>query len=472
MERLVVVGGGISGLATAFRAREAAARAGRALHVTVLEAGARPGGKMWTDRTEGYAIEWGPNGFLDSKPESLELTDAIGAHDLLLPASANAKKRFVCRGGELVRLPETPGAFLSSKLLSWGGKLGVATEPWARPAPEGEDETLADFAARRLGPEARDYLIDPMVSGIFAGDPWRLSLAAAFPRIHELELLYGGLFKGMFAVMRERAKERKKTASGPAGPGGTLTSFRGGVLTLIDAMAERLGDSLVVGARVTGLRRSAAGYAVTAQVGDATRVFPADSVVLSCPAYEAAQMVQAEVPSLAAPLAQIPYAPVAVVATAFAIADVPTPLDGFGFLVPKCEGRTILGTLWDSSVFGDRAPAGHVLLRSMVGGARAPDRVGRPDAEILQDVRGELHDLMGITADPALVRLYRHDRGIPQYDVGHRGRLQRIEEGLARLPGVFVCHNAYRGIALNDCARDAVATAGKVAAYLFQGGHP
>jgi oxygen-dependent protoporphyrinogen oxidase len=467
MERLVVVGGGISGLAVAMRASGAAARAGRPLHVTVLEAESRPGGRMWSDRDAGFVVEWGPNGFLDSKPEALELSHDLGAGDLLLRASELAKKRFVVRDGRLVRLPESPPAFLRSRLLSWRGKVGVVTEPFAPAAPEGVDETLADFAARRLGPEARDYLIDPMVSGIFAGDPARLSLRSAFPRIHELERLYGGLFRGLLAVTRQRRREGRKSASGPAGPGGTLTSFRSGVRTLVETLAALLGPSLVAGARAQALRRTAAGWSVTATVGGEDRAFPADAVVLSCPAYEAARLLADERPSLAEPLLAIPYAPVAVVATAFRREDVPGGLDGFGYVVPGCESRPILGTLWDSAVFGDRAPPGHVLLRSMMGGARAPDLARRGDRETVDLVLCQLRDLMGIAASPERVWIFRHERGIPQYETGHADRLAAIEDGLARLPGVFACHNAYRGIALGDCAREAAATAERVAAYLF-----
>lgn len=460
VERLVVVGGGISGLAAALHARDAARRLGLDLAVTVLEAAGRPGGRMWSDREEGFVVEHGPNGFLDSKPDALELADRLNASDLLLRASPLASKRFICRRGRLRRLPESPPAFLASRLLSFRGKVRVLREPFAPPPPDG-DETLAAFARRRLGSEALDFLIDPMVSGVFAGDPERLSLRAAFPRIAELERDYGGLFKALWRLGRERRRAR---GSGPAGPGGTLTSFRGGVRTLVETLAAALGDAMVLGAPVRRVERTASGYRVLA--GTPERDIPASAVVLACPAYEAARMCGDLAPSLAGELDAIPYAPVTVVATAYARADVPHPLDGFGFLVPGREGRPILGTLWDSSVFGDRAPEGHVLLRTMVGGARRPDLAGMPDRDLLDAVRMQLRDFLGVRAEPTRVWIHRHDRGIPQYEVGHGDRLARMDAALRGLPGLFLCHNAYRGIALNDCAREARATAGAVVRFL------
>lgn len=464
MERVVVVGGGISGLAVAAQLLEEAKSLGRNVHITVLEAESRPGGKMWTELAEGFVVEHGPNGFLDSKVEALALAHNVGLSEQLLRASEHSKKRYIVRKGRLMRLPETPVAFLTTPLLSLRGKLTVLSEPLAPPAPEGVDETLADFAVRRLGIEALDYLIDPMVSGIFAGDPKRLSLASAFPRIHEIERIYGGLFRGLLALSM-----RHKRRAGPAGPGGTLTSFKRGVRALVETLAARLGSSLVLDARVTGLKRSSIGWSVETMTKGEKRVLPADAVVLSCPAYEAARLLGRESPSASEQLMSIHYAPVTVVATAFRQEDCGN-LDGFGFVIPRREGRPILGTLWDSSIFENRAPKGYALLRTMVGGARSEGHAALPDKEIVEMVCTQLRELMGIKATPERVWIWRHERGIPQYEVGHQERLFLIDKGLKRVPGVFLCHNAYRGIALSDCAREAQATAKLVVSYLFPWG--
>jgi len=466
MKRLVVVGGGISGLATAFHAGRTARKAGIPLSVTVLDASSRPGGKMWSERSDGFVIEHGPNGFLDNKPHTLDLVSALGGEDELLPASELAGKRFVCRRGRLEPLPISPPDFFKSRLLSAGGKLRVLMEPFSRRAPEGVDESVSEFAARRLGPQAGDYLIDPMVSGVFAGDPDRLSLAAAFPRIHELEREYGGLFKALFRLRRE---SRRKGVRGPsgAGPGGTLTSFRGGVSTLVEMLCRELGTGLVMDARVTGVEPAGSGFEAETRRSDGGIVrYGADAVVFCCPSYEAGRLIEGLEQTLAGLLNSIEYSPVTVVATAFDREDVGTAVDGFGFLVPRLEGRPVLGTLWDSSVFGDRSPEGQVLLRTMVGGARSPDLAFLDDDKITASALDQIRELNGIKANPTLVRVIRHERGIPQYNVGHIGRIREIDAALAGTEGIFLCNNAYRGVSLNDCAREAAGTAGRVMEFL------
>ena len=464
MERLVIIGGGISGLSCAFHAREVARQGGLPLSVTVLEAQAVPGGKMQSDLVDGLVIEQGPNGFLDSKPWPYELSKALAIESSILRSRDAARRRFVCRDGALLPLPETPRAFLSSRLLSAKGKLRLLLEPFAPPPPP-EEETVAQFCRRRLGQEALDYLIDPMVSGVFAGDPERLSISAAFPRIVEIERQYGGLFRGMFALMRQRRARPRSYG----GPGGTLVSFEGGVRTFIEAIASALGEALCLSAPATAIRQTATGFEVRALVQGKERRFPADAVVLACEAYEAARLLSPLVPEAQRPLSEIPYAPVAVVATAFLKRDIPRPVDGFGFLLPQKEGRKALGTLWDSAIFEGRAPQGRVLLRTIVGGACAPELAMMPDDALLASVLAELKDLMGVEAAPYLARIYRYEKGIPQYEAGHKRRVALAEAALARMPGLFLCNNAYRGIAFADCCREAEATARAVCAFLAQG---
>jgi protoporphyrinogen/coproporphyrinogen III oxidase len=477
MERVVIVGGGVSGLATAFGLQRGARAAGRALQVTVLEAEGRAGGKMRTDREDGFVIEWGPNGFLDSKVHAVQLVGALGAGDVVLKASLAAKLRFITRDGRLCLLPESPVAFLRSPLISASGKARLFQEPFAPGPPPGEDETLADFARRRIGPEALDYLIDPMVSGVFAGNPEELSLAAVFPRMVELERQYGGLVKALVAIGREKRRERRRAraaagetgaSGGPAGPSGTLTSFRGGVQTFVDLLVSALEPgTLVTGARVERVRRSGACSVVEYRRADgSSESRAADAVVLSCPAYDAADLLSPDAPGLADLLRQIPYAPISVVATAYRAADVAGAVQGFGFLHPRREGRRTLGTLWDSCVFGDRAPAGHALLRTMVGGARAPAQAFLSDDALVAAAAEDLRDLAGIRADPVKVRVYRHDRGIPQYVRGHLSRLEAIDRHRANWPGLHLCSNAYRGIALGDCCREAERTTSEILAAL------
>jgi oxygen-dependent protoporphyrinogen oxidase len=468
MKKVIIIGGGISGLATAWLLREKALKAGIELDLTLLEKEGRPGGKIRSIREEGYLCEWGPNGFLDSKPQTLDLCSAIGVADKLHRSNDNARKRFIYSGGELHRLPENGPSFLKSRLISWPGKLRLALEPtpFISKAPQGVDETLADFGRRRLGAEALDKLIAPMVSGIFAGDPETMSLVSCFPRIAELEREYGGLIRAMIMLAKKKKREQAagKVVSSAAGPGGVLTSFREGIQYLTDALTASLGEVVKPGKEV---QRVNPGKSVPWRVacGDGSE-YEADSVIIASPAYAAAGMLSAHDDGVSAVLAQIPYASMTVVCFGYEREQVSHPLDGFGYLIPKKEGRSILGTLWDSSMFENRAPLGKVLLRSMMGGACFPGHVKLSDDEVVLRVRRDLQDVMGISAEPSFIRIFRHPRAIPQYTVGHAVKLKALEERLTALPGLVLTGNSYRGIGLNDCVAAAQRASDEVLANL------
>jgi oxygen-dependent protoporphyrinogen oxidase len=467
MPRIAIVGAGLSGLATAHYLRRGLAEARRTADIVILESDDIPGGKMRTIREDGFAIEWGPNGFLTNKPFGIDLATELGLEARLARSSDLARRRFVFAGGRLHRLPESPGSFLGSGLMSLGGKLRLLREPWAASAPDGVDESLGDFARRRLGPEALERLIDPMVTGIYSGDPDTMSLRAAFPRIHELEAEHGGLFRGMMAVRRQRKAEG---AGGKvsAGPGGVLYSFDHGVSVLADSLAEAAGSSLELGSPVDRVERRAAGYSLSVGGRGGRRQLEADVVVVAAPAYAASPMLAAVDGALADELAGIPYAPITVAAVGFDKVSLGNPLQGFGYLIPGAERRRILGVLWDSSVFPNRAPEGRALIRVMVGGVRAPALAGLPERELLGVVRDELAVTMGVSTEiePVLAHAYLHERGIPQYLVGHPARMARIDERLATLPGLHLNCNAYRGIALNDCVLQSRLVAERIALAL------
>lgn len=453
MKRVIIIGGGISGLATAWLLREKARLAETELELILLEKEARPGGKVRSIREGGYLCEWGPNGFLDSKPQTLELCRSIGLEGELHRSNDNARKRFIFSGGRLHPLPENPPSFLRSRLISWPGKLRLALEPtpFIRRAPPGVDESLADFARRRLGREALDKLIAPMVSGIFAGNPENMSLISCFPRIAELEREYGGLIRAMVRLAKQKKRERAegKAVATAAGPGGVLTSFRQGIQHLTDTLAASLGKILRPGNEVAWVRR---GESVPWRVGcvDGAEL-EADLVIVASPAHAATGMLRDCDGVISSLLGNIPYASMTVVCFGYERERVGHPLDGFGYLIPRKEGRSILGTLWDSSMFEGRAPAGKVLLRSMVGGACFPEYIRLSDDEVVARVRNDLRDVMGVVNAPCFVRVFRHPRAIPQYVVGHGERLKALEERLALHPGLILTGNSYRGIGLNDC---------------------
>jgi oxygen-dependent protoporphyrinogen oxidase len=450
--KIVIVGAGISGLATAH-----ALLASRPdCEVLVLEASERTGGKVWTEHTpEGYACEWGVNGFLDNKPKTLELAGQLKL--TAVPGDAAARKRYVYRHGTLHLLPESPPAFLTSKLMSLPGRLRVMLEPFV-PRGKVEDETLADFARRRLGAEARDALIDPMASGVFAGNSSRMSLKSCFPRIHEIESEFGSLIRGMIRLQIRAKREGKGKGPGP-GPGGKLTSFGQGMSEMTDALTVLLGERVRTSAPVTAVTRSGSRYQVHMAGGGEEE---ADRVVLASPAYAQAAMLRELAPGVSGLLEEIEYPPVAVVCLGYDTGRLGDYLDGFGFLVPSTEQRNVLGVVVDSNVFPNRAPAGKVLFRAMVGGARTPDKARLPEEQLLDLVRADMRGILGIEMEPEFAKLYQHQRAIPQYPVGHQQRLEAIDSALVEHPGLLLTGNAFRGVSLNDCVENAWRTAAQI----------
>ena len=467
MKHVVVVGGGLSGLAAARAVLDDADKRGLPARLTLLERDPVLGGKIRSSREEGYLCEHGPNGFLDNKPSTLALADRLGVRDRLLRSNDKARKRFVFTGGELRQLPEDPVSFLLSDILSIRGKLRLGAEFFLPQGDPSEDESVAAFVRRRLGDEALDKLIDPMSAGIYAGDPSVMSLRSCFPKVAQLEAQFGGLLKGMLA-MQKMAKAMGRQGPQSAGPGGVLWSLGEGTGELIDLLAESLeGQTVLTGVGAEEMERADGRWTVRTSAGDRLE---ADAVVLATPAYDAARLLRAHDGALAEKMYAIPYVPAAVVCLGFSRAEVAHPLDGFGFLIPSSEGRRILGSLWSSSIFAGRAPEGNVLLTQIVGGARNPELVDLPDEDLLSAVRDELAWTLGLRAPPAYAKIVRWSRAIPQYVVGHGERLREIEARVAALGGVHLGGNAYYGIGINDCTGHAETLGPRVAASLAAAG--
>jgi oxygen-dependent protoporphyrinogen oxidase len=443
--KTVIVGAGISGLATAYAllARQPE------MDLHVLETADRPGGKIWSEKTpEGYLCEWGVNAFLDSKPKTLEL-----AHSLNLSPVVSydaSRHRFVYSNHELKELPGSPPAFLKSDLISWPGKLRMAMETLI-PGAGKTEETLKEFAVRRLGREAFEKLIDPMASGVFAGDPSRMSVNSCFPRIKEVETEYRSLIIGLIKLQMKAAKE-KRGDQPQAGPSGKLTSFYNGMSEMSDAIAGVLGERLRLGSTVEGLTRESDHYDLHLSNGER---YQAERVILAVPAYAQASILKELAPDISGRLLEIPYPPLAICCLGYQRNKIKHDLNGFGFLVPSRERKKILGTLWDVSIFPNRAPQGQVLLRTMVGGARAADYAVEDQQKLVDTVRAELASIMGVDATPDFIKSYRHDKSIPQYNLGHAKRLADIEKTLKKYPNLILTGNAYKGVALNDCVANA-----------------
>jgi oxygen-dependent protoporphyrinogen oxidase len=447
--RVVVVGGGLSGLAAAYRIREAVP----GCSVTVLEEQPHAGGNVRTIRRDGFVVEAGPNGFLDNNPATVDLCRDVGLGDRLIPASDGSRKnRFLYLNDRLVKLPASPFGILTTPVLAVRGRLSLLAEPVRRrPGTAPVDESVAAFARRRFGREAADTFVDALVTGIQGGDPEQLSLSAAFPRLAAFEAESGSVLRGFL-----RAKKNK---SGPT----RMWSFRDGLQTLTDALAERLGQSVVTGTGVRRIVRTEAGWSVR---GEGNNAWDADAVVLTAPAYRQAELLEPVDAAVAAEVAAIPYNRIAVVALGYREANAPHRPDGFGYIAPQRTRRDVLGVQWCSQIFPGRAPHGHVLWRALCGGVHRGDVCDLKDDDLVRAVHTEMQHVMGVTGEPVFREIVRWPRAIPQYVVGHPDRLARIDARAANLPGLFLGGNAYRGIALNDCTRQAAEIASRVGAYL------
>lgn len=467
--RVVVVGGGITGLAAAHRLLELARERSLSLDVRLFEASDRIGGNIQTRRRDGFLIEGGPDSFITQKPAGLALCRRLGIADQLIGTNPNSRRTYVVRDGVMHPVPEgflllAPTKiwpFITSRLFSWPAKLRMAMDyilPARRHGADG-DESLADFVRRRFGREALDRVAQPMVSGIYTADPENLSLRATMPRFLEMEEKYGSIIKAM------RAGRKAQAASGASGTDSgarysLFVSFRDGMSTLTDTLAERIGrERLATGARVTRLERVVDGWRVHIT---GREPLEADAVILACPAYASAEIVRELDAPLADELSGIAYASSATMSLAYRAEQVGRTIDGFGFVVPAIEARTLIAVTVSSTKFAGRAPDGWVLLRAFLGGAMHPHVYAMSDDELLAAVRRDLHELMGVTGEPKFAELSRWPGSMPQYPVGHLDRVRRIHERLAAHAGLAVAGNAFGGVGIPDCVQSAESAAGAV----------
>lgn len=447
MTVIAVIGGGISGLALTHRLRS------RGKDAVLLEAGSRLGGNIQSRERDGFLTETGPNGFLDKEPATRELAASVGVEELIRPADPAAKRRYLYTGGRLRAAPGTPPAFLKSDILPLGARLRVIAELFTSRGAEGTDESLGAFGRRHLGDTATKVLLDAVQTGIYAGDVEKLSVGATFPLLTQLEREHRSLILG--AIRMRKAQRKALPAGEPRKVTGALSTFEGGLQTLVNGLERALGPAARTGARVEGLLPSQGGWRVSVLKHGRQAELLANHVVLATPAHVAAGLIRPLDEKLSALLEGITYAPIAVVHLGYAPGNTPPP-DGFGFLVPSLEKRRLLGAIHASTVFPFRAPGGRVLYTCMVGGARQPELVGLDEEALITLVRDELRDLVGVTASPVFTEAIRWPRGIPQYNVGHLERVSSIDAALTRLPRLHLAGNAYKGIGINDCIRNAL----------------
>jgi len=448
---VVVIGGGIAGLAATYELRR------RGVNVLLVESAERVGGVIRTDRFDGWVIDGGPDALLTQKRAAVALCGELGLTNRLV-STLMPRTAYVLRGARLHPIPE--GSFLgfpvraralaASSLFSLGGKLRMACEMVVPRSEDDTDESIASFVRRRFGQEAVDYLAEPLLAGIHAGDVERLSIRALFPRLVDAERQSGSIIRA-FRALRMRPSAQ-----------GAFVSLPGGIGELVDALVGAIpADTVMTGARITDLR-----HAGTFMLDTPRDQVGARAVILAVPAYTAGGILRGVHTGLAALCEEISYASTATVAFGYERNQISHPMRGSGFVVPRVERSPLMAATWVTSKWPHRAPDGHVLLRAFLGGGRDPHRLDQDDRELIELARTALTEVMGISGPPLFSRLYRWTRQSPQYEVGHLRRVAAIDEHLSRLPGLFVTGSGFRAIGIPDCIADGRATAERAARFV------
>ena len=462
MNRMIVVGGGIAGLAAAYYAQKNIPDA----HITLIESASHWGGKISTDRVpfdDGhFIIEGGPDTFLASKPWGVALCKELGLDERLHGTNPNKKNTYVLNKGRLLPLPDglammipsDASSILRSRLISWFGKTRMGMDFLLPAKNVNDDESLGAFVSRRLGREAYENLIEPLMSGIYAGDGDQLSLASTFPYLRDLEIKHGSLARG---ALEMRKKSNGKSVQGSRSAFLTPTT---GLAEIVEALVESLKSkvALRLNTRVTSVTRHLTSEAWHVTL-DSNETLTADRVILATPAYISGQLLALFDPELASTLQSIPYASTATVSLAYRLNDIPRELDGYGYVIPRREGRKALACTWTSTKFPHRAPEGYALIRVFVGRAGQPlTPIPLPEGEgqgvreqLLEVAKEELKLTLGVTAEPLISRVFLWNKAMPQYNLGHPEILKRIDAALENHPGLALAGNGYRGIGIPDC---------------------
>lgn len=472
---VAVVGGGISGLATAHRLWEESSRAGQPLKILLLEEDSRLGGVISTTSSDGFLLEGGPDSFISDKPWATALARRIGLGDELIGTNEAFRRSFIVKGNRLVPVPEgfyllAPSRlwpFLTTGAFSWPGKLRMAMDlvlPRRAAGTPAHDESLGAFVRRRFGREALERMAQPMVGGIYTADPEELSLRATMPRFLDWEQEYRSLILAMIERRKKLREYLKQMASGPRY--GLFVSFKQGMAELVAALEKRLpAESLRLNSAVKSLAQNSESKKWLLTLADGERL-EADAVCLALPAYLSARLLQTVQPALAEKLRGVKYASTATVNLAYRLEDVPRPMNGFGFVVPIIENRAVLACTFGHVKFPGRAPTGYALMRTFMGGALQPQVFEMEDREMIQAIRKNLLELLGIEREPLFVRIERHPLSMAQYRVGHLELLDSMESLLEQLPGLRLAGNGFTGIGVPDCVRRGEECAEKLLQYL------
>lgn len=467
-KRVIVIGGGITGLSAAHRLHELSLEKGLNLEILLLEKSDRAGGVISTVKRDGFTIDEGPDSFITSKPWGLNLASRLGLSGELIETNPEKRRTYILHKGRLVPLPEgffmlAPTMimpFLKTPLFSWRGKLRMMMD-LVVPKKASEDESLASFVRRRLGAEALELAAQPMISGVYTADPEKLSLRATMPQFLELEERHGSVIMGMYKNFRSSKK------GAPAGSGARYSlfvSFREGMSTIVDAIAKKLPvGSVRTGVAVEGLTQTYDGWQISSDSG----VFDAAGVILATPSYVTASLLGDTSPGCASLLSQIEYASSAVVIQAYRKDDIGVDIDGFGFVVPRIEGSSIIACSFSSEKFPGRAPEGYTVMRVFVGGAVSPESYVPDDGRMAETVSAELSVILGIRSKPLFTIVKRYPNAMPQYHVGHMELVGKINEEIRKLDGLEVAGNAFGGVGMPDCVNSGERAAERLLQSLF-----
>jgi oxygen-dependent protoporphyrinogen oxidase len=439
LKSVAIIGAGITGLTAAFYLK----RSG--IPVTVYEASGRVGGVIQSVRKDGYLAEAGPNTLLETSPKISQLVRDAGLQSRRLDTNPKTEARYVVRYGKPIEMPAKPLGFFTTSLFTLGAKLAVIREPFISPRRDGVEESIAQFVLRRFNQEFLDHAIDALVAGIYAGDPQKLSVTHAFPKLKALEDNYGSMIKGQLFGARER-KKRGEIAKDRA----PKFSFDGGLQVLPDALAQPLGDSIKLNTAVSKISQMSEGWTVTTHAGENSEA-EHSAVIYAGTAFKLAQLKIESLKSVdLAPLSEIRHPPVASVALGFRREDVAHPCEGFGMLIPRIEGFKILGTIFSSSLFLNRAPAGHLTVTSYVGGERCPELASLPPEKLYELVCEDLRVLLGVKGKPTFQHTAFYPRAIPQYNVGYGRYRTLMTEAESKAPGLFLAGHYRDGVSLSD----------------------
>ncbi|MEZ4591591.1 MAG: protoporphyrinogen oxidase [Chloroflexota bacterium] len=451
---VVIVGGGISGLAAAYYLEQEARQQGLALQTTVLEKAPQLGGKIATQRQDGFIFEGGPESFVTRKPEAWDLCQELGLGDRLV-GTTRSGDNYVLHNGRPAIVPSGPGSFLSTPLLSAGGKLRLLKEPFVKPRTAASDESLGSFLRRRLGDEMVDNVVKAAIGSVYLGDVDEMSVQVSFGRFAEMERQHGSVVKGMVALMREKSAARKASGAPRPAKKPSFATLQNGLMDLIEALAEAIEGEILLDTAVTNLHHDLTfpkPYALALRNG---RTLLADLVILATPTFVMADLLEGLVETAVTDqLHNIPYNPVTTVNVAFNRAEIDNPFDGFGVVVPESESSQLLAIEGMSAKFPHRAPADQFVLRAFVGGQNQPELADLPEAALIRLVRQELAQIFNITAEPTQVHVQRWLPANPQPPVGHLAMIAQIERTLAQqLPQLYLTGAGLRGQGIPDCIR-------------------